>query len=51
MKSRTFYFHTQGNRRVRRVDLMKADLDADHVLTFQSKAGQDYDDLQPGAGK
>jgi len=50
MKNRTFYFHTHDNRRVRRVELMKADLDADHVLTFPAKAGQDYDDLQPTAG-
>jgi choloylglycine hydrolase len=50
LKSRTFYFHTYDNRRIRRVELMKADLNADHVLTFPAITGQDYQDVLPAAG-
>ena len=31
-QSRSYYFHSYGNRRVRRVDLMQADLDATKVI-------------------
>ena len=50
LTNRTFYFHTHDNRRVRRIALMKADLNADHIVTFRSKTGQDYEDLQSTAG-
>jgi choloylglycine hydrolase len=47
LKNRTFCFHTHDNRRVRRIELMKADLDSDHVLTFPAQSGPGYEDLKP----
>jgi choloylglycine hydrolase len=41
----SFYFHTHGNRRVRRFDLLKADLNAHDVLTLGIRDQEDIEDL------
>jgi choloylglycine hydrolase len=44
-----FYFHTHDNRRIRRVDLMKTDLNARQFLTISLHLQQDVEDLTPVA--
>jgi choloylglycine hydrolase len=47
MTDRTFYYHTHDNRRVRRIELMKLDLDGGQLINFRSQPSQDFEDLQP----
>jgi choloylglycine hydrolase len=46
---RSYYFHSLDNRRVRRVDLLKADLNSKHVLTMPLQQDEDIEDLTPRA--
>ena len=46
-KNRGFYFHTHDNRRIRRIDLLKADLLAKEVRTIQRHDQEDFEDLTP----
>ncbi len=47
--NRRFYFHTYGNRRVRMVDLMKMNLDADRLTTFPMESTEDVQELMTPA--
>jgi choloylglycine hydrolase len=46
-KRRSFYFQSYDNRRVRRVDLLEANLDATEVVTLPLRAESDVEDLTP----
>lgn len=51
-KNRSFYFHSHDNRRVRRVDLMRANLNASQVVTIPLHDQVDEQNLTPqGAGE
>ncbi len=51
MTNHVFYYHTADNRRVRRIELMKLDLNGGKILRFTSRASQDYEDLKPLAAQ
>jgi choloylglycine hydrolase len=46
-KNRSFYFHSHDNRRIRRVDLMQADLDAANVVAIPLNDQEDEQNLTP----
>lgn len=46
-KNLTFYFHTHDNRRLRRVELLKADLNAKEIQVIPRHRQEDYQDLTP----
>jgi len=51
-RHRSYYFHSLDNRRVRRIDLLKADLDSKHVFNIPFQKNNDVEDLTPrGNGK
>lgn len=46
--NRSYYFHSLDNRRVRRIDLLKADLNSKHVVTLPFQKDNDVEVLTPG---
>ncbi len=46
-KNRSFYFHTHDNRRIRRVDLLQANLNAGEIVSIPLHDQADEQDLTP----
>lgn len=46
-KNKRYYFHTNDNRRVRCIDLSKANLDAKETFVIPMKSEEDVQDLTP----
>jgi choloylglycine hydrolase len=46
-RNRSFYFHSHGNRRIRRIDLMRAELNATEVVTIPLDDQEDEKNLTP----
>ena len=47
LTDRVFYFHTHNNRRIRRFDLLKTNLDGPEVVTFSIEDREDFEDFTP----
>jgi choloylglycine hydrolase len=48
-RNRAYYFHTYNNRRLRRIELSKADFDAQAIIAIPLRDREDTEDLTPSS--